>query len=171
MVSVERLSNFLNSAELQADARTILPPPPPSGESSVGIKTALERGDTVLSIRGGEFRWSKDAVESTLEDINLEVKTGELLGVLGRVGAGKVSTFSGQLNIRRVSDWLSTFQSSLLSAVIGEMTRSEGAVELYGSIAYAPQNPWIMSTTVRDNITFYRHFDEDFYNAVIDGTH
>lgn len=60
-------------------------------------------------------------------------------------------------------------QSSLLSAIIGEMTRAEGNVEVYGSIAYAPQNPWIMSTSVRDNITFYRHFDEEFYNVVLDG--
>lgn len=49
------------------------------------------------------------------------------------------------------------------------MTRNEGQVEVYGSIAYAPQNPWIMSTSVRDNITFYRHFDEEFYNVVLDG--
>lgn len=49
------------------------------------------------------------------------------------------------------------------------MTRTEGDVELYGSVAYAPQNPWIMSTTVRDNIVFYRRFDEEFYEAVLDG--
>ena len=49
------------------------------------------------------------------------------------------------------------------------MTRSDGAVELFGSIAYAPQNPWIMSTTVRDNITFFHHFDAEFYEAVLDG--
>jgi len=49
------------------------------------------------------------------------------------------------------------------------MTRGEGQVEVYGSIAYAPQNPWIMSTSVQDNITFYRHFDEEFYNIVLDG--
>ena len=39
----------------------------------------------------GEFRWSKSAPVPTLEDVNLSVRKGELVGVLGRVGAGKVS--------------------------------------------------------------------------------
>lgn len=83
-------------------------------------------------------------------------------------------------------------KSSLVSAAIGEMTKTEGEVNLYGSIAYAPQNPWyvspldhtpcftsvresdpflfrIMSTTVRDNITFFHHFDPEFYELVLDG--
>ncbi|KAF8317395.1 hypothetical protein DL93DRAFT_2125118 [Clavulina sp. PMI_390] len=153
MVSVNRLASFLRGPELQHDARTLVPPPPkPSSSNSSPTrsgpgKMSIEQGDAVMSIRNGEFRWSEDAKEPTLENINLEVKSGELLAVLGRVGSGK---------------------SSLLSAIIGEMTRLEGAVEVYGTIAYAPQNPWIMSTSVRDNITFYRHFDEDFYNAVLD---
>lgn len=44
----------------------------------------------ILSIKDGDFSWEKDAVGPTLEGINLTVRKGELLGVLGRVGAGKV---------------------------------------------------------------------------------
>ncbi len=44
----------------------------------------------VLSIKDADFSWEKDAVQPTLEGINLVVRKGELLGVLGRVGAGKV---------------------------------------------------------------------------------
>ncbi|KAF9518525.1 hypothetical protein BS47DRAFT_1388932 [Hydnum rufescens UP504] len=154
IVSVSRLSKFLQSAELQPDARTyVLPRPSDSAagsdaETSSGISPCpLSRDDTVLSIRNGEFRWARDSIQSILEDINLDVKMGELIGVYGRVGAGK---------------------SSLLSAIIGEMVRSEGAVELFGTVAYAPQNPWIMSSTVRENITFSRHFDAEFYEMVLD---
>lgn len=48
----------------------------------------------VLSISGAEFSWSKDAQVSTLQDINLVVRKGDLVGVLGRVGAGKVQSIN-----------------------------------------------------------------------------
>lgn len=44
----------------------------------------------VLSIKEADFSWSKKTAEPTLEGINLSVKKGELVGILGRVGAGKV---------------------------------------------------------------------------------
>ena len=104
MVSVSRLSKFLQSPELQPDARTYVPPQP--SESATGSNAEIDTGtppyplstrDVVLSIRNGEFRWSKDSIESTLEDINLDLKMGELIGVYGRVGAGKVSRWFGNI--------------------------------------------------------------------------
>ena len=80
IVSIKRLSSFLDSDELQTDACILRLPP---GET-------LQKGDEVLRVNGGEFRWSKKDLAPTLEDINLIVKKGELVGVLGRVGAGKV---------------------------------------------------------------------------------
>ena len=144
-VSVSRMRKFLLAPELQTDARTISTP----AEDSSTMITEDDMNDKhAVSIKGGEFKWSREAVESTLEDIDLEVKMGELIGVFGRVGCGK---------------------TSLLSAIVGEMIRTEGSVDVFGSIAYAPQNPWILSATVRDNITFFRHFDPDFYEVVLEG--
>ncbi|KAG6837154.1 hypothetical protein H0H93_013744 [Arthromyces matolae] len=135
VVSVKRLSDFLSAEELQADARKVLPAP------------SLSYGDEVLSIKDADFSWEKESVRPILEDINLNVKKGQLVGVLGRVGAGK---------------------TSLISAIIGDMTRREGEVVLRGSISYAPQNPWILSATVRENILFSHEYDETFYNLVIE---
>jgi len=78
MVSVKRLSSFLHAPELQPDARTLT------------IKPRLELGAEVLKIKDGEFEWTEDQAESTLHGIDLTVRKGELVGVLGRVGAGKV---------------------------------------------------------------------------------
>ncbi|KAJ7583390.1 ABC transporter type 1, transmembrane domain-containing protein [Mycena floridula] len=123
IVSLQRLNEFLDADELQADARK------------------------VLSIKNADFSWSKAAIEPTLEDINLTVKKGELVGILGRVGCGK---------------------TSLLSAIIGDMTRREGELLIQGSVSYAPQNPWILSATVRENILFSHEYDETFYNLVVE---
>ncbi|KAH7930359.1 P-loop containing nucleoside triphosphate hydrolase protein [Leucogyrophana mollusca] len=135
LVSVKRLSEFLHAEELQPDALTRVQ------------KSTLSTGDEVLSIKAGEFQWSKKDVQAALEDINLTVRKGELVGVLGRVGAGK---------------------SSLLSAIIGDMRKTEGEVVLSGSVSYAAQNPWILSASVRDNILFSHEYDEVFYNLVIE---
>ena len=79
IVSVKRISSFLDSDELQTDARNIT------------LKENIQDGDEVLSITNGEFFWSKDGKEPTLQDINLKVRKGELTAVLGQVGAGKAS--------------------------------------------------------------------------------
>jgi len=52
--------------------------------------TYLVTASQVLEIKDGEFTWSKDAQSPTLEGINLVVRKGELMGIVGRVGAGKV---------------------------------------------------------------------------------
>ncbi|EEB89670.1 hypothetical protein MPER_12209, partial [Moniliophthora perniciosa FA553] len=110
-------------------------------------KPLLRRGDEVLAIENGEFTWSKNSAHSTSEDINLTVRKGQLAGVLGRVGCGK---------------------TTLLSAILGDMTKREGQVSIYGSISYAPQNPWILSATVRQNILFFHEYDETFYDMVVE---
>jgi hypothetical protein len=68
------------------------------------------------------------SLPQTLEDITLSVKKGELIAVVGQVGAGK---------------------SSLLSAILGELHKVEGQVTVRGTVAYTAQSPWIMGGTVR----------------------
>ncbi|KHN70623.1 Multidrug resistance-associated protein 1 [Toxocara canis] len=96
-------------------------------------------------IKGGNFSW--DSSELTLKDINLNIKKGELVAVVGSVGSGK---------------------SSLLSAMLGEMDRQSGEVAISGSVAYVPQQAWIQNMSLRDNITFNKSYVPEFYDTVID---
>lgn len=140
VVSVSRLEDFLGGSELDPKARTVInPKDDPNGEA--------RRGDTVVTIKDGEFRWLPDSTEPTLQDIDLTVKRGELLAIIGRVGDGK---------------------SSLLGAVLGEMSKSDGQVTVRGDVAYFSQNSWILSATVKDNIVFGHRFDPVFYDKVLD---
>jgi ATP-binding cassette subfamily C (CFTR/MRP) protein 1 len=87
----------------------------------------------LVEIKSASFKWNKDQAHSDLNDVTLSIKKGTLAAVVGRVGSGK---------------------STLVSSILGDNFKSSGQVTVRGSIAYVPQQPWIMNATVRDNITF-----------------
>ena len=66
--------------------------------------------------------------------------------VIGKVGSGK---------------------SSLISAILGEMHKFKGNVNVNGSVAYVPQQAWIQNATLKNNILFGNKLDETFYDKVI----
>lgn len=80
-----------------------------------------------------------------LTDVNLDVKAGELVVVVGRLGSGK---------------------SSLLSALTGEMPGTDGTVGVRGRVGVVPQRPFILHASVRDNIVMDRPWDKAHYAAV-----
>jgi len=135
-----RIENFLEiaapvaSERRGAAVRTILPP-------EIG-----DEKEYLLLLKNANFTYSSleelTAASCTLKYLNLSVSAGELVIVVGAVGAGK---------------------SSLLTAILEEMTlvklpsdQSEGAPLLYQKagirIAYCSQRPWILATTVKSNI-------------------
>jgi len=100
-----------------------------------------------ITIKNGDFKWDSKASDPTLSNINVHVNNGELVMVVGAVGSGK---------------------SSLLSCLLGEMPRVNGEVTIKGSIAYVPQEAWIMNATIRENILFGEDLNEDKYGRVLD---
>ncbi|XP_069457986.1 ATP-binding cassette sub-family C member 4-like isoform X2 [Ovis canadensis] len=82
----------------------------------------------------------------TLQGLSFTVRPGEVLAVVGPVGAGK---------------------SSLLSALLGELPRSQGKVSVHGRIAYVSQQPWVFPGTIKSNILFGKKYEEDRYEEVI----
>ena len=90
--------------------------------------------------------------ESTVQvlfNVNLKVKPGELLGVAGPVGSGK---------------------SSLISALMGELTKLSGVSNVKGRLALVPQQAWIFSGTVRENILFGSKYNQETFDEVIEAS-
>ena len=58
-------------------------------------------------------------------------------------------------------------QSSLLSAVLGELPPSQGKVNVHGRIAYVSQQPWLFPGTVKSNILFGKKYEKEQYEKVI----
>uniref|UniRef100_A0A8C8J4S6 ATP-binding cassette, sub-family C (CFTR/MRP), member 5 n=1 Tax=Oncorhynchus tshawytscha TaxID=74940 RepID=A0A8C8J4S6_ONCTS len=78
---------------------------------------------------------------NTLYNTNIHHTTlclqGKLTGICGSVGSGK---------------------TSLISAILGQMTLLEGKVAVNGDFAYVAQQAWILNATLRDNILFGKEF-------------
>ncbi|XP_078513731.1 ATP-binding cassette sub-family C member 4 [Lissotriton helveticus] len=90
--------------------------------------------------------WDKAIETPTLKNISCSVRPGELLAVIGPVGSGK---------------------SSLLSAVLGELSKDEGFLDVRGSVAYVCQQPWVFTGTVRSNILFGKEYVKEKYERVL----
>lgn len=57
-------------------------------------------------------------------------------------------------------------KSSVLSAILGDMLLTGGACEVCGTCALAPQEPWLVADTIRDNIVMGGRVDEQRYHMV-----
>ncbi|XP_040284415.1 multidrug resistance-associated protein 5 isoform X1 [Bufo bufo] len=95
---------------------------------------------------GKEIQLSNVRLQRTLYNIDLDIEMGKLIGICGSVGSGK---------------------TSLISAILGQMTLLEGSIAVNGSFAYVAQQAWILNATLRDNILFGNDYDEERYNTVL----
>jgi ATP-binding cassette, subfamily C (CFTR/MRP), member 1 len=48
------------------------------------------------------------------------------------------------------------------------MNKLHGSIKVNGSIAYVPQQPWIINGTVQQNILFGNKMNEELYKQVIE---
>ena len=61
----------------------------------------------------------------------------------------------------------SPFQSSLLNSILGEMRSCAGTIEIHGKFSYAPQEAWVFSGSVKQNILFGQPLDVVRYTRVL----
>ncbi|XP_054688315.1 ATP-binding cassette sub-family C member 4 isoform X2 [Grus americana] len=100
----------------------------------------------ILHVQDLTCYWDKSLESPALQQLSFTVRRGELLAVIGPVGAGK---------------------SSLLSAVLGELPKDKGVINVTGRIAYVSQQPWVFSGTVRSNILFDKEYEKEKYEKVL----
>ncbi|CAL5017928.1 unnamed protein product [Urochloa decumbens] len=97
-------------------------------------------------INSSSFSWDENPFKPTLKNINLVVKTRSKIAICGEVGSGK---------------------STPLAAVLGEVLKTEGMIQVCGKIAYVSQNAWIQTGTVQDNILFVSPMDKQRYQETL----
>ncbi|XP_071816985.1 ATP-binding cassette sub-family C member 9-like isoform X2 [Apostichopus japonicus] len=98
-----------------------------------------------IELLGGNFTWGSETNQVILHNINIQIPKGKLTMIIGPVGSGK---------------------SSLLSAMLGEMTSVTGSVRFYHKlpqIAYSAQKAWILNASLQKNITLGDDLKSDRY--------
>ncbi|CAN1161873.1 ABC transporter C family member 8, partial [Linum perenne] len=99
-----------------------------------------------VRIEDGKFSWDPELTLPTLSQVNLRIQPGQKVAVCGPVGGGK---------------------SSLLYAILGEIPKINGTVDVSGSIAYVSQNSWIQSGTVCENVLYGKPMNQARYEKAI----
>ncbi|RMJ11630.1 hypothetical protein CDV36_008739 [Fusarium kuroshium] len=93
------------------------------------------------------FPAGQDSPKVILQNCTMQATSNSLVVISGPVGCGK---------------------TTLIRSIIGEIKPHIGHVWVHGKMAYAPQIPFLICGTVRENILFGLPFDPVFYNQVLD---
>ncbi|KAI0360840.1 multidrug resistance-associated ABC transporter [Trametes cingulata] len=161
-VSLDRINRFLHETELLdefADAK--------ENEAPAREYVHTSHDPEVLGIKQTTFTWTNNtkvqasgsvasATPSRKFVLNID---GELLFKRGRINLIVGPTGSGK--------------TSLLMALLGEMHAQPSGPDSFvslprsGGVAYAAQESWVLSDTIRNNILFGAPYDEARYAKVI----
>ncbi|PRP77615.1 hypothetical protein PROFUN_00476 [Planoprotostelium fungivorum] len=101
---------------------------------------------SAVKLEDGSWNWDENVFPPVLSHITIDFKRGKLVAVVGPVGCGK---------------------SSLLSAILGDIPKLKGTAQLNGTKAYVAQQAWVQNATLRENIVFGSHFDQEKYERVL----
>ena len=110
---------------------------------SIGLN---EKNDTRINVMNNNYQNYKDLI--LIKDISLLVKKGEFVAILGPTGSGK---------------------SSLLNAIMNNfhIYSSNSPIIINGELSFYSQQPWIMTDTFKNNILFFKQYNQQRYNKVI----
>ncbi|KAM9942610.1 hypothetical protein ACTFIT_005997 [Dictyostelium discoideum] len=157
--SNKRIEKFLSTLEIQQNLQTT-------------------KNSNTISINNGTFKWKDENFEETdddddhdddddegekeiegkeekeeinnfiFENINFKAPIGKLTMICSPVGSGK---------------------TSLINALIGEIEKVNGEINgVPENISFTSQQPFLLSTSLRENILFGKELDIEYYKQVLD---
>ena len=109
-----------------------------------------------ISIKNLSFNYSENT-DCILNDISVEVKEGETLGIIGTIGSGKTTLMNLLLRLYSVPNEKIFINGKDINDI--ELTI------LRNSISYITQDNFLFSTTIKDNISLFR---KNFTNSEIE---
>lgn len=157
-VSIKRFEEFMSKPEIKL-------------EECVGDRKLLEdAGGATVVMKDAYFGWpgmrylptnatgtslfdEEDASVDNehpyaLQKLNIILRQDQRTVVIGQVGSGK---------------------SALINSILQELPLVSGSLTALGPVSYCSQFPWLINTSVRENILMGRPFDPAHYKRVIEG--
>jgi ATP-binding cassette subfamily C (CFTR/MRP) protein 4 len=150
MASLRRLQHFLLlDYEKSHIMSTLLEQSPaPVGTFVSKSEYQMNNDDQTfgVSLSNVTAKWDPKLSKSSLTDVTVTATSGKLVAVVGVAGGGK---------------------STLLQVMLKEIPISSGNLSVTGSLSYAPQEPWVFTGTLRENIVFGEKMDNRKFQEVI----
>ncbi|CAD8131880.1 unnamed protein product [Paramecium pentaurelia] len=143
--SIDRIENFLKQRECNP------------------LDYMIEQSNIAIDIQNCSFDWeTNDQMNQEVGDeqndpiqkntsifninLNIQINKGQYVAFVGNSASGK---------------------STILRSILGETHNQYGKITVNGRISVATQDPWIISGTIKKNITFMNEFDSMKYKQVI----
>ncbi len=116
-----------------------------------GISSS-ERISGDIKIQNLSFNYPGN-LDMILDDITVEIKQGETLGIIGTIGSGKTTLMNLLLRLYPVSNGK--------IFIGGQDINDLDLAKLRNSISYITQDNFLFSTTIKDNISLFRDEFQD----------
>lgn len=138
-ISYRRLDKFLSLEREKIDIKS---------------KDLLEELDGKIEIKDLTFNYP-DAVDMVLEDINLELKQGETLGIIGIIGSGKTTLLSLLIRLYPVKRGKIFIDGKDINDIPIPILRE--------NICYITQDNFLFSTTLKENINLFKDTYDSYF--------
>ncbi|CAH1109526.1 unnamed protein product [Psylliodes chrysocephalus] len=148
-ISIKRIQRFLMLDEIEFEKNIITNSLKIHDEDFVRKSTSeplLKQLDENIKIKNDSDKCVKVLPDNYLEDINLDIKAGRCVAIVGPVGSGK---------------------STLLHVIMKDLELNSIFRQVKYVVSYASQEPWLFGGSIRQNILFGQKFEQTKYNEVV----
>lgn len=142
MASLKRLNKIFKVEPAITDGKAML---------EKNIEGNIELRNLTFSYPGSD--------KMALSDINLTIKKGSTIGIVGKTGSGKTTLTNLLLKLYNVENGSISFDGN----DINDYTLNS----IRGSIGYVPQDNFLFSASIKENISFFKEIykDEEIENS------
>ncbi|MGM0883111.1 MAG: ABC transporter ATP-binding protein [Bacillota bacterium] len=156
MNPLQQIGNVINSIQRSRASLERLNELLSQKSDIVELENAKEVNLTDAGIRIQNLSFSYgESSNKVLRNINLNISPGSTLGIIGRTGSGKTTLMKLLLRTYDPPPGTVWFGNTDVREMTLESLRSQ--------IAYVPQDGFLFSTTIRENIAFYKRDTDNEY--------